>query len=167
MPRTLFLVLAYNQEKFIAEAVRGALAQTGEPLDILVSDDNSPDGTGDIADSMANENDRVFVLHREGKLGLGTAYLAGFKWATECRVGVAKGSVLGSRPTDQSPVAGCPRQPCNDSSGCTGRADRQPEASCWQSVDALLQHGAAGVGLTRRAAGPKHSGLAAMASAAI
>jgi len=46
-------------------------------------DDNSPDGTGRIADEMARTNPRVHALHREGKLGLGTAYIAGFKWALE------------------------------------------------------------------------------------
>jgi dolichol-phosphate mannosyltransferase len=50
---------------------------------MLIVDDNSPDGTGDMADARAAEDERVHVLHREGKLGLGTAYIAGFKWALE------------------------------------------------------------------------------------
>ncbi len=54
-----------------------------ERLDVLVVDDNSPDGTGALADEMARENPRVHALHREGKLGLGTAYVAGFRWALE------------------------------------------------------------------------------------
>jgi dolichol-phosphate mannosyltransferase len=54
-------------------------------LEILVVDDNSPDGTGRLADGLAQANPRVHVLHREGKLGLGTAYLAGFRWAIEKR----------------------------------------------------------------------------------
>src|SRR5690348_18198316 len=49
----------------------------------LVVDDNSPDGTGRMADEMAAADPRVHVLHRPGKQGLGTAYLAGFKWALE------------------------------------------------------------------------------------
>jgi dolichol-phosphate mannosyltransferase len=51
--------------------------------DFLVVDDGSPDGTGDLADGWAAEDDQVHVLHRSGKLGLGTAYVAGFRWALE------------------------------------------------------------------------------------
>lgn len=50
---------------------------------VLVVDDGSPDGTGEIADARAATDERIHVLHREGKLGLGTAYIAGFKWALE------------------------------------------------------------------------------------
>src|SRR5260370_14278592 len=49
--------------------------------DILIVDDNSPDGTGELAEKMSVEDPRVHVLHRSGKLGLGTAYIAGFKYA--------------------------------------------------------------------------------------
>ena len=52
-------------------------------LEVLVVDDNSPDGTGRMADELAAANPRVHVLHREGKLGLGTAYIRGFRWAIE------------------------------------------------------------------------------------
>lgn len=50
--------------------------------DVLIVDDGSPDGTGAIADRLAARNPKLYVLHRQGKLGLGTAYLAGFAWAT-------------------------------------------------------------------------------------
>jgi dolichol-phosphate mannosyltransferase len=50
---------------------------------ILVADDNSPDGTGKLADALADDDDHVFVLHRPGKQGLGAAYIAGFTWAQE------------------------------------------------------------------------------------
>ena len=52
-------------------------------IDILIVDDNSPDGTGQLADEICGENPHVHVLHRTGKLGLGTAYIAGFKYAIE------------------------------------------------------------------------------------
>jgi len=52
-------------------------------LEILVVDDNSPDATGQLAEAMAQQEPRLHVLHREGKLGLGTAYIAGFQWALE------------------------------------------------------------------------------------
>ena len=52
-------------------------------LEVLVVDDGSPDGTGRLAEALAAKQPRVHVLHREGKLGLGTAYLTGFRWALE------------------------------------------------------------------------------------
>ena len=52
-------------------------------IEVLVVDDNSPDGTGDLADDLAEELDRVHVLHRSGKQGLGRAYLEGFQWGLE------------------------------------------------------------------------------------
>ncbi|HEY4221285.1 MAG TPA: polyprenol monophosphomannose synthase [Myxococcota bacterium] len=61
-----------NLESLVDEILRTA------PVDILVIDDNSPDGTGRVADLMAEREPRITVLHRPGKLGLGTAYLAGF-----------------------------------------------------------------------------------------
>jgi dolichol-phosphate mannosyltransferase len=54
-----------------------------EDSELLFVDDNSPDGTGDLADELAAADPRVHVIHREGKLGLGTAYLDGFRWALD------------------------------------------------------------------------------------
>jgi dolichol-phosphate mannosyltransferase len=59
------------------EAIFSCISTT----DILIVDDHSPDGTGELADSIASEDARVHVMHRSGKLGLGTAYIAGFKYA--------------------------------------------------------------------------------------
>ncbi len=77
MPKTLIVTPTYNEKenlpRFIA-AVRGALPEAH----ILVVDDNSPDGTGDLADGIAAKDDHVRVMHRAGKLGLGTAYLQAF-----------------------------------------------------------------------------------------
>jgi dolichol-phosphate mannosyltransferase len=60
-----------------------AIHREVDNIDILVIDDDSPDGTGEIADEMAEEDDRIHVLHRTEKAGLGPAYLAGFGWALE------------------------------------------------------------------------------------
>ena len=77
MPRTLVVTPTYNEKdnlpRFI-DAVRGALPEA----DILVVDDNSPDGTGEIADGIAAKDRHVRVMHRPGKLGLGTAYSQAF-----------------------------------------------------------------------------------------
>lgn len=78
----LVVVPTYNESMNLPQIVPQILAQDPR-IDVLVVDDNSPDGTGRIADEMARTNPRVHVLHRAGKQGLGTAYLAGFRWALE------------------------------------------------------------------------------------
>ncbi|HYR30399.1 MAG TPA: polyprenol monophosphomannose synthase [Gemmatimonadales bacterium] len=82
--RALVVIPTYNEAENLPNIVPQVLAQDPR-LEILVVDDNSPDGTGRLADGLAQANPRVHVLHREGKLGLGTAYLAGFRWAIEKR----------------------------------------------------------------------------------
>jgi len=82
--RALVVIPTYNEAGNLPNIVPQVLAQDPR-LEVLVVDDNSPDGTGGLADSLAQTNPRVHVLHREGKLGLGTAYLAGFRWAIERR----------------------------------------------------------------------------------
>ena len=76
------VIPTYNERENIERIVEAVLNQ---PLDIsvLVVDDNSPDGTGEIADRLAAEDGRVEVLHRPGKEGLGAAYRAGFRYALE------------------------------------------------------------------------------------
>ena len=80
--RALVIIPTYNEATNIGQIVPQVLEQDPR-LEILVVDDNSPDGTGVVADRLAAENPRVHVLHREGKKGLGTAYVAGFRWALE------------------------------------------------------------------------------------
>jgi len=80
--RALVVIPTYNEAPNLANIVPQVLAQDPR-LEVLVVDDGSPDGTGQIADRLAQENPRVHALHREGKLGLGTAYIAGFRWALE------------------------------------------------------------------------------------
>jgi len=82
--RALVIVPTYNERFNIARLIPAVLAQ--DPgLEMLVVDDASPDGTGAVVDAIAANNSRVHILHREGKLGLGTAYIAGFRWALERR----------------------------------------------------------------------------------
>jgi dolichol-phosphate mannosyltransferase len=80
--RALVVVPTYNEAPNLPSLVPQILSQDPR-LEVLVVDDASPDGTGQIADGLARDNPRVHVLHREGKLGLGTAYLAGFRWALD------------------------------------------------------------------------------------
>ncbi len=77
---TLVIIPTYNEKENIS-AIIGAVLKLSGGIEVLVIDDNSPDGTGAIVDAMAAVNPRVHVLHRAGKLGLGSAYIMGFKWA--------------------------------------------------------------------------------------
>ena len=78
--RALVVIPTYNEAVNLPHLVPLILAQDPR-LEVLVVDDASPDGTGRVADELAQGNPRVHVLHREAKLGLGTAYIAGFQWA--------------------------------------------------------------------------------------
>ena len=80
--RVLVIVPTYNERDNLPRVVPRILSQ-GDPFHVLVVDDNSPDGTGDLADELAARSDRVNVLHRPGKQGLGAAYVAGFGWGLE------------------------------------------------------------------------------------
>ena len=80
---TFVIVPTYNEADNLDELLRQLLALP-TPIGAIVVDDNSPDGTGDMAEQWAAENpDRVYVIHRPAKLGLGTAYIAGFKKAID------------------------------------------------------------------------------------
>ena len=78
--RFLVCIPTYNERENLPQIVPAALAQDPR-IEILVIDDGSPDGTGELADRMAAAEPRLHVLHRTAKEGLGRAYLAGFAWA--------------------------------------------------------------------------------------
>ena len=78
----LVIVPTFNERQNIARIIESVLAQDPR-ISILVVDDGSPDGTGALVDEIAASNPRVHIIHRPRKMGLGTAYLAGFRWALE------------------------------------------------------------------------------------
>src|SRR2546429_5840427 len=80
--RGLVVIPTSNEAANLTNLVPQVLAQDPR-LDILIVDDNSPDGTGQLAEALRQKEPRLNVIHREGKLGLGTAYIAGFRWALE------------------------------------------------------------------------------------
>ena len=80
MPSVLVIVPTYNERENLPQIIQ-AVHQHLPEAELLVVDDNSPDGTGQVADEIARGDRLVHVLHRPGKQGLGTAYIAGFKWA--------------------------------------------------------------------------------------
>lgn len=83
MPNPLVIIPTYNEKENIAAIIDAVLALPN-PFDILVIDDGSPDGTAAIVKEKQQQyNNRIFIEEREGKLGLGTAYILGFRWAGE------------------------------------------------------------------------------------
>ncbi|GAA4122268.1 polyprenol monophosphomannose synthase [Knoellia locipacati] len=82
LDRVVVLIPTYNERENLPTIV-GRVRSAVPEVDICVLDDNSPDGTGRVADDLAAADDQVHVLHRAGKEGLGAAYLHGFAWALE------------------------------------------------------------------------------------
>jgi len=80
--RGLVITPTYNERENLPRLVP-AILQRDRRLDVLIIDDASPDGTGEMADAMAAGDSRVHVMHRPAKLGLGTAYLEGFRWGLD------------------------------------------------------------------------------------
>ncbi|GAA4928190.1 polyprenol monophosphomannose synthase [Streptomyces coeruleoprunus] len=81
------IIPTYNEAENI-KAIVSRVREAVPDADILIADDNSPDGTGKLADELAAEDGQVHVLHRKGKEGLGAAYLAGFRWGMDHDYGV-------------------------------------------------------------------------------
>lgn len=83
MSDSLVIIPTYNEKENIAKMIRKVLSLP-KGFHLLIVEDNSPDGTGRIVHSLIPEFEgRLFILERKGKMGLGTAYIAGFKWALE------------------------------------------------------------------------------------
>lgn len=87
--RALIVVPTYNEIDNLEPLLTAVLAATPDSVEVLVVDDGSPDGTGQLADAIAQQNKRVHVLHRARKMGLGTAYVNGFKWGLDRGAGNA------------------------------------------------------------------------------
>jgi dolichol-phosphate mannosyltransferase len=101
--RLLVIIPTYDELENLP-LILGRLRAAVPEADVLVADDNSPDGTGDLADKIAAEDGQVNVLHRAGKQGLGAAYLAGFAWGLERGYDVlVEMDADGSHPPEQLP----------------------------------------------------------------
>ena len=97
------IIPTYNERENL-EAIVGRVRSSVPDADVLVVDDNSPDGTGELADKLAATDSHVHVLHRSGKNGLGAAYIAGFRWALDQRCGaVVEMDADGSHQPEQMP----------------------------------------------------------------
>tara|TARA_X000001036_G_scaffold82212_2_gene74021 strand:+ start:1074 stop:1787 length:714 start_codon:yes stop_codon:yes gene_type:complete len=82
MKKTLIVIPTYNEINNISELI-DKIMDDQKHSDILFVDDNSPDGTGDLLKEISKEKNNIHLLSRPGKLGLGTAYIAGFNWAIQ------------------------------------------------------------------------------------
>jgi dolichol-phosphate mannosyltransferase len=80
MPKTLVVTPTYNEAENVERIINAVLSQDAS-IEILIVDDNSPDGTAQIVEKIQANNNRVHLLKRAGKMGLGTAYVEGFKYA--------------------------------------------------------------------------------------
>jgi len=101
--RILVIVPTYNERENV-EAITGRIRAAVPEAHLLVVDDGSPDGTGKIADEMAGNDERVHVLHRAAKAGLGAAYIAGFDWGLDRGYDVlVEMDADGSHPPEQLP----------------------------------------------------------------
>jgi len=83
MEKTLIIIPTYNEADNIEKVIQKIIKRNIPNLFILIVDDNSPDGTGDIVDKITRRDVRVKLLRRKDKMGLGTAYVEGFKFALE------------------------------------------------------------------------------------
>jgi dolichol-phosphate mannosyltransferase len=81
--RTLIVIPTYNEIDNLKQLTEAVFSVVPQNVEILVVDDGSPDGTGRLADSIAQQNSRFHVLHRAKKMGLGTAYVNGFNWGLQ------------------------------------------------------------------------------------
>lgn len=104
--RAFIVIPTYNEKENLPKLVKEIFSLPIPEINILVVDDNSPDGTGQLAEELGRENDgRVHVLHRPGKMGLGTAYIQGFQWALEQGAeAVIQMDADFSHPTDRIPA---------------------------------------------------------------
>src|SRR5207244_12417765 len=105
--RGLVVIPTYNEAANLTNLVPQVLGQDPR-LDILIVDDNSPDGTGQLAEALRQKEPRLSVIHRAGKLGLGTAYIARFQWALEREYALGS-AVEGGLSRDRAPFQDRPK----------------------------------------------------------
>ena len=102
--RTAILIPTYNERTNLA-LILAKIFKSVPEADVLVIDDNSPDGTGDLADDFAKKDKRIHVLHRTEKNGLGPAYIEGFGWALKNKYDVIiEMDADGSHPAEKLPA---------------------------------------------------------------
>jgi len=82
MNSTIIIIPTYDERDNV-RPISDAVLKVQPDVDILFVDDNSPDGTGKVIDELCNEDERIHVIHKTGKAGLGRAYITGFKWALQ------------------------------------------------------------------------------------
>ena len=132
--RVLVIIPTYNEAENVRDHRRPAPHAPCPTVDVLIADDNSPDGTGAIADELAAADPQIHVLHRPGKQGLGAAYLAGFALGPRARLRRRGGDGRRrlARPRGAAPAARRPAPTptsCSAPAGCRGGKVRQLAAA--------------------------------------
>jgi dolichol-phosphate mannosyltransferase len=102
------VIMPTYEERQNLEAITGRLRAAVPEADLLVVDDNSPDGTGDLADKLAEADSHIQVMHRTGKAGLGAAYIAGFRTGRTSPNCSRSCLPRWPAPTPSSDPGGCP-----------------------------------------------------------
>ena len=129
MDGSVWVILPTYDEAENLEAVVGGIRAAVPEAQILVVDDNSPDGTGDLADAMARDDAALDVLHRPGKSGLGRAYTAGFAHALAARRGLRGGDGRRPLPRPRRPPAPDRARASTAPTSCSARATRTAAGS--------------------------------------
>ena len=151
--RVVMVIPTYNESENL-EWIVGRLRTAQPGVDVMVVDDNSPDGTGDLADELAAADPAITVVHRTEKAGLGAAYLNGFAVALEAGYDVicTGCSMRCTPPTWSSARATCPagRWSTGPSSGCCSRAvATSTSACCSASLSRMRPRGSDSSGAAR------------------
>ena len=98
MSKKLIIIPTYNERENVKRMI-AAIQQLELGADVLIVDDNSPDGTAKIVEDLQQESDNVHLIQRSGKLGLGTAYVEGFKFAIQHQYDLVTGKFRAIKPT--------------------------------------------------------------------
>lgn len=142
MAKTLIIIPTYNEKENI-EAIIRTVFSLSKPFDILIVDDNSPDGTGKIVKNLQNEFSNLFIEVRDEKKGLGTAYIHGFKWALKHKYDfIVEMDADFSHPVDKLPelVNACEKDGFDLSVG--SRYVKGGSVSNWDTKRILLSYSA-------------------------
>lgn len=142
MAKTLIIIPTYNEKENI-EAIIRTVFSLSKPFDILIVDDNSPDGTGEIVKNLQNEFSNLFIEVRGEKKGLGTAYIHGFRWALKHKYDfIVEMDADFSHPVDKLPelVNACEKDGFDLSVG--SRYVKGGSVSNWDTKRILLSYSA-------------------------
>src|ERR1700722_4406915 len=131
--RVVIVMPTYNERQNL-EIIVSRGREAVPDADLLVVDDNSPDGTGDLADKLAEKDPHVQVMHRTEKAGLGRAYVAGFTWALDGGYDLMVGTDAAGSPRPGERTRLSARAPCPAAPWATGRSPASSSPAARTSI---------------------------------